>query len=57
METRKSIISIETADRMHVDYDADRMEYTDCMLMIYRGSSLIAVYDACTVLRAEIMES
>ena len=57
METRKSIVAVETADKMHVDYNADRMEYTDCLLMIYRGSALIAVYDACTVLRAEIMES
>lgn len=57
MDTKKSIVAVETADRMHVDHNADRMEYSDCMLMIYKGSALVAVYDICTVLRAEIVES
>lgn len=56
MNNGKSIISVETADKMHVDYSANRMEYVDCLLMIYNGSALVAVYDACTILRAEILQ-
>ena len=54
MFSKSTRCKIAFADKSTVYFPCDRIEYTDCMMMCYRGSSLVAAYDVCMLVSIEL---